>query len=83
MPQPVNAGSVLGGRYKVTAQVLASAESDLVLDGVDQVLNRAVSILVAAPQNASQVSASVTGHSSSKGVSIQSRISPNRERCSR
>ncbi|MEB7502972.1 ABC transporter substrate-binding protein [Arthrobacter koreensis] len=58
MPQPVNAGSVLGGRYKVTAQVLASAENDLVLDGVDQVLNRAVSILVAAPQNASQVSAS-------------------------
>lgn len=58
MPQPVNAGSVLGGRYKVTGQVLASAENDLVLDGVDQVLNRAVSILVAAPQNASQVSAS-------------------------
>jgi len=58
VPQPVNAGSVLGGRYKVTAQVLASAENDLVLDGVDQVLNRAVSILVAAPQNASQVSAS-------------------------
>ncbi|MBF4994567.1 ABC transporter substrate-binding protein [Arthrobacter gandavensis] len=49
---------MLGGRYKVTAQVLASAENDLVLDGVDQVLNRAVSILVAAPQNASQVSAS-------------------------
>lgn len=58
VPQPVNVGSVLGGRYKVTAQVLASAENDLVLDGVDQVLNRAVSILVAAPQNASQVSAS-------------------------
>ncbi|WP_312178802.1 ABC transporter substrate-binding protein [Arthrobacter sp.] len=58
MPQPVNVGSVLGGRYKVTAQVLASAENDLVLDGVDQVLNRAVSILVAAPQNATQVSAS-------------------------
>ena len=58
MPEPVYAGSVLGGRYKVTAQVLASAENDLVLDGVDQVLNRAVSILVAAPQNASQVSAS-------------------------
>ena len=49
---------MLGGRYKVTAQVLASAENDLVLDGVDQVLNRAVSILVAAPQNAAQVSAS-------------------------
>lgn len=58
MPQSVDVGSVLGGRYKVTAQVLASAEQDLVLDGVDQVLNRSVSILVAAPVNASQVSAS-------------------------
>ena len=58
MPQSVDVGSVLGGRYKVTAQVLASAEQDLVLDGVDQVLNRSVSILVAAPANASQVSAS-------------------------
>ncbi|WP_341394530.1 ABC transporter substrate-binding protein [Arthrobacter sp. G119Y2] len=58
MPQPVDAGSTLGGRYKVTAQVLASAENDLVLDGVDQVLNRAVSILLAAPENTAQVSAS-------------------------
>ncbi|MBP3035657.1 ABC transporter substrate-binding protein [Arthrobacter sp. zg-ZUI100] len=58
MPQPVNAGSTLGGRYKVTAQVLASAENDLVLDGVDQVLNRSVSILLAAPENTDQVSAS-------------------------
>ncbi|MCC9205723.1 ABC transporter substrate-binding protein [Arthrobacter sp. zg-Y769] len=58
MPQSVDVGSVLGGRYKVTALVLASAEQDMVLDGVDQVLNRSVSILVAAPVNASQVSAS-------------------------
>ncbi|MET4060492.1 hypothetical protein ABIB35_002040 [Arthrobacter sp. UYP6] len=58
MPQPVDVGSTLGGRYKVTAQVLASAENDLVLDGVDQVLNRAVSILLAAPENTSQVSSS-------------------------
>ena len=58
MPQPVDAGSTLGGRYKVTAQILASAENDLVLDGVDQVLNRAVSILLAAPENTAQVSAS-------------------------
>ncbi|WP_146359832.1 ABC transporter substrate-binding protein [Arthrobacter yangruifuii] len=58
MPQSLDVGSVLGGRYKVTARVLASAEQDQVLDGVDQVLNRSVSILVAAPVNASQVSAS-------------------------
>ena len=58
MPQPVDVGSVLGGRYKVTSQVLASAENDLVLEGMDQVLNRPVSILLAAPSNASQVTAS-------------------------
>ncbi|EMY34405.1 hypothetical protein D477_009750, partial [Arthrobacter crystallopoietes BAB-32] len=49
---------MLGGRYKVTGQVLASAEQDLVLDGIDQVLNRPVSILVAAPENASQAAMS-------------------------
>ncbi|MHA7179659.1 ABC transporter substrate-binding protein [Arthrobacter sp. MDB2-24] len=58
MPEAVDVGSVLGGRYKVTAYVLASAEKDLVLDGVDQVLNRPVSILVASAGNASQVAAS-------------------------
>ena len=58
MPEAVDVGSVLGGRYKVTAYVLASAEKDLVLDGVDQVLNRPVSILVASPSNAGQVATS-------------------------
>lgn len=58
VPEAVDVGSVLGGRYKVTAYVLASAERDLVLDGVDQVLNRPVSILVASAGNASQVAAS-------------------------
>ena len=51
MAQPVDVGSVLGGRYKVTARVLVSGEQDVVLDGVDQVLNRPVSILVAGPDN--------------------------------
>ncbi len=58
MPQPVEAGSVLGGRYKVTGQVLASADDDMVLDGIDLVLNRPVSILLASPANASQMTAS-------------------------
>ncbi|WP_458116093.1 ABC transporter substrate-binding protein [Arthrobacter sp. D2-10] len=58
MPEAVDVGSVLGGRYKVTAYVLSSAEKDLVLDGVDQVLNRPVSILVASPSNAGQVATS-------------------------
>jgi hypothetical protein len=55
---PIDVGSVLGGRYKVTATVLTSHDQDLVLDGVDQVLNRAVSILVAGPGNADQVAQS-------------------------
>ncbi|MBT1004309.1 ABC transporter substrate-binding protein [Paenarthrobacter sp. DKR-5] len=58
MAHPIDVGSVLGGRYKVTEQVLVSHDQDLVLDGVDQVLNRPVSILVAGPSNASQVSQS-------------------------
>ncbi|KNC19460.1 hypothetical protein AC792_06335 [Arthrobacter sp. RIT-PI-e] len=55
MSEAVDVGSVLGGRYKVTAYVLASADEDLVLEGMDQVLNRPVSILVASEDNASQV----------------------------
>ncbi len=58
MSHPIDVGSVLGGRYKVTATVLTSHDQDLVLDGVDQVLNRAVSILVAGPGNADQVARS-------------------------
>ncbi|WP_426226745.1 ABC transporter substrate-binding protein [Pseudarthrobacter sp. DSP2-3-2b1] len=58
MSHPIDVGSVLGGRYKVTATVLTSHDHDLVLDGVDQVLNRPVSILVAGPENTEQVAQS-------------------------
>lgn len=58
MSHPIDVGSVLGGRYKVTATVLTSHDQDLVLDGVDQVLNRPVSILVAGPGNSEQVAQS-------------------------
>lgn len=58
MSHPIDVGSVLGGRYKVTATVLTSHDQDLVLDGMDQVLNRPVSILVAGPGNADQVAQS-------------------------
>ncbi|MCU1530857.1 MAG: transporter substrate-binding protein [Arthrobacter sp.] len=58
MSHPIDVGSVLGGRYKVTATLLTSHDQDLVLDGVDQVLNRPVSILVAGPGNAEQVAQS-------------------------
>ncbi|MDN5813490.1 MAG: ABC transporter substrate-binding protein, partial [Micrococcaceae bacterium] len=58
MSQPIDVGAVLGGRYKVTELVLTSADGDAVLGGMDQVLNRSVSILVASPENASQVATS-------------------------
>ncbi|WP_313815869.1 hypothetical protein [Citricoccus sp.] len=58
MPQPIEEGMVLGGRYLVTGHVLTSADQDMVLDGRDQVLNRDVSILVASSEHASQVAAS-------------------------
>lgn len=56
--QPIDVGSVLSGRYQVTETVLSSAEGDLVLGGIDQVLNRSVSIMVASTDNSSQLAAS-------------------------
>ncbi|GEB64052.1 hypothetical protein SAT01_15000 [Sinomonas atrocyanea] len=58
MAQSIDVGTVLGGRYKVTSSIVTSHESDLVLGGVDQVLNRPVSILVAGPSNADQLAQS-------------------------
>jgi len=54
----ITVGSVLGGRYLVTAEVVGTAEGDLVFDGTDQVLNRPVSLLVAASTNATRVAVS-------------------------
>src|SRR6185312_10623492 len=48
----------LGGRYQVTESVLTSADGDQVLSGIDQVLNRPVSILVGSTANASQLATS-------------------------
>lgn len=58
MPQPIDVGSILGGRYKVTGRILASAENDVILDGLDQVLNRPVSILVSAVENSANLTQS-------------------------
>lgn len=58
MPQPIDVGSILGGRYKVTGRILASAENDIILDGLDQVLNRPVSILVSAVENSANLTQS-------------------------
>lgn len=56
--QSIDVGTVIGGRYKVTSSIVTSQGGDLVLDGVDQVLNRPVSILVAGRANADQLAQS-------------------------
>ena len=53
MSQPIALGAVLGGRYKVTASLLSTAENDHVLQGEDQILRRRVSILVPSPAHES------------------------------
>ncbi|MGA7205848.1 MAG: hypothetical protein WBX27_14585 [Specibacter sp.] len=58
MPQPIDVGSILGGRYKVTGRILASVENDVVLDGLDQVLNRPVSIIVSGVGNSANLTQS-------------------------
>lgn len=51
MSQPIALGTVLGGRYQVTASLLTSADDDHVLQGEDQILRRRVSILVPGDQH--------------------------------
>ena len=58
MPQPIAVGAVLGGRYRITQHVVASADQDMVFLGTDQVLNRRVTVLVASRENATQVASS-------------------------
>jgi len=54
----IDEGTVLGGRYEITGRVMASAQQDQILTGLDQVLNREVLILVASRENASQAAQS-------------------------
>jgi len=49
LSQQIPVGSVLGGRYEITAHIIITAESDMVLEGTDQILNRKVSVVVASP----------------------------------
>lgn len=69
VPQPIDVGSILGGRYKVTGRILASAEDDVILDGLDQVLNRPVSILVSAVENSQYLAASARDVATGERVS--------------
>ena len=54
----IDEGTVLGGRYEITGRIMASAQHDQILTGLDQVLNREVLILVASRENASQAAQS-------------------------
>ena len=58
MAQPFGVGDVVGGRYRITHHVVTSADQDIVFQGIDQVLSREVSILLAATSNAKQVATS-------------------------
>ena len=49
LSQQIPVGTVLGGRYEITAQIIITAESDMILEGKDQILNRKVSVVVASP----------------------------------
>ncbi|RAN70793.1 hypothetical protein B5P43_34695 [Bacillus sp. SRB_336] len=69
VPQPIDVGSILGGRYKVTGRILASAEDDVILDGLDQVLNRPVSILVSAVENSQYLTESARDVATGERVS--------------
>lgn len=57
MSQQIPVGSVLGGRYEITAHIIITAESDMVLEGIDQILNRKVSIVVASPNRSALLEA--------------------------
>lgn len=57
MSQQIPVGSVLGGRYEITAHIIITAESDMVLEGIDQILNRKVSIVVASPSRSALLGA--------------------------
>ena len=57
MSQQIPVGSVLGGRYEITAHIIITAESDMVLEGTDQILNRKVSVVVASPNRSALLEA--------------------------
>lgn len=46
MSQQIPVGSVLGGRYEITAHIIITAESDMVLEGTDQILSHQIYLSV-------------------------------------
>ncbi|OFL20273.1 serine/threonine protein kinase [Rothia sp. HMSC069C03] len=57
LSQQIPVGSVLGGRYEITAHIIITVESDMVLEGTDQILNRKVSVVVASPSRSALLEA--------------------------
>ena len=70
MSEEIDSGTVLGGRYQVGELIVATEEGDRVYAGTDQVLNRAVSILTAAPHNATRLAVAA------REIAIETRPSP-------
>lgn len=71
MTQQTPLHTLLGDRYKVTAHILDTADGDAILDGTDQVLNRKVSIVVAAPTNNSKLVANARSSATSSRSAVQ------------
>lgn len=71
MAQQIPLHTLLGDRYKVTAHVLETADGDTILDGVDQILNRKVSIVVASAEHSSQLVANARQSASLSRSSVQ------------
>ena len=57
LSQQIPVGSVLGGRYEITAHIIITAESDMVLEGTDQIRTRKVSVVVASPSRSALLEA--------------------------
>lgn len=70
MSEEIDSGTVLGGRYEVGELIVATEEGDRVFTGTDQVLNRTVSILTAAPTNATRLAVAA------REIAIETRPSP-------
>lgn len=71
MAQQIPLHTLLGDRYKVTARVLETADGDTILDGVDQILNRKVSIVVASAEHSSRLVANARQSPSLSRSSVQ------------
>lgn len=71
MTEQIPLNTLLGDRYKVTAHLLDTASGDAVLEGLDTVLNRKVSIVVAAPDQSRLLVANARNSSALSRSAVQ------------